>query len=250
MLLKGLLLFAMVPLAVLTTANGVCVRVCVCVCVCVSTVVLLIVFGYSIVFNLGTDTKTTANGNPSGLTGERSQERIELLGAKIKVIDGDQNNGEMHVKKTTLLETAHTLEESDEKGLKSDGKLVELTNSESNNDSKTDSDLPEHSTVEATDHDNKPTDAVQDTADGEMLVYANASKAKKRRIRRKRAEERIRLKEETRRARTEERLKQQAEEDARKQIVPYVGNSTGWMGNMNTSSKVCLRNQRTRKSIW
>ena len=213
---------------------------------CVSTVVLLIIFGYSIVLNLGTDTKTTANGNPSGLTGEQSQERIELLGAKNKVIDGDQNNGEMQVKKTT----AHTMEESDEKGLKSDGKLVELTNSESNNDSKTDSDLPEHSTVEATDHDNKPTDAVQDTADDEMLIYANASKAKKRRIRRKRAEERIRLKEETRRARTEERLKQQAEEDARKQIVPYVGNSTGWISNMNTSSKVCLRNQRTRKSIW
>ena len=216
-----------------------------------STVVLLIVFGYSIVvLNLGTDTKTTANGNPSKLTGERSQERIELLGAKNKVIDVDQNNGEMHVKKTTLPETAQALEETDEEELKSDGKLVELTNSESNNDSKTDSDLPEHSTVEATDHDNKPTDAVQDTADGEMLIYANASKAKKRRIRRKRAEERIRLKEETRRARTEERLKQQAEEDARKQIVPYVCNSTGWMNNMNTSSKVCLRNQRTRKSIW
>ena len=240
----------MMPLTVLTTAHGVCVRA-VCVQVCMSTVVLLIVFGYSIVvLNLGTDTKTTANGNPSTLTGERSQERIELLEAKNKVIDVDQNNGEMHVKKTTLPETAQALEETDEEELKSDGKLVELTNSESNNDSKTDSDLPGHGTVEATDHDNKPTDAVQDTADGEMLIYANASKAKKRRIRRKRAEERIKLKEETRRARTEERLKQKAEEDAKKQIVPYVGNSTGWMNNMNTSSKVCLRNQRTRKSIW
>ena len=207
----------------------------VCACEHLSTFVLSTAFMYSLVLNLGTDNKETLSGNTSRETTDRCQGSMALIGVKNKMIDVDQNKlrGEIPVKETTI----NTLEDTD------DVKLVELNDIERREENE-DSDLTGHNTeMEVTDHEIKPTDDEKVTVENEALIYANASKAKKRRIRRKRAEERIRLKEETRRARTEERLKQQAEEDARKQIVPYVGNST--TNNTNTANKVCLRNKMT-----
>ena len=207
----------------------------VCACERLSTFVLSTAFMYSLILNLGTDNKETLSGNTSRETTDRCQGSMALIGVKNKMIDVDQNKlrGEIPVKETTI----NTLEDTD------DVKLVELNDIERREDNE-DSDLTGHNTeMEVTDHEIKPTDDEKVTVESEALIYANASKAKKRRIRRKRAEERIRLKEETRRARTEERLKQQAEEDARKQIVPYVGNST--TNNTNTANKVCLRNKMT-----
>ena len=118
------------------------------------------------------------------------------------------------------------LEETTENDILTSTKQAETNNSELCNYHSGDGDHPEHITeLKATEDDDNTYNVDGQAANrieliDKATIYANATKAKKRRIRKKRAQERLKAKQAEMIARDEDMQKQQ-EKDSMKQIVAF-----------------------------